>query len=223
MPLPPLEVAKDPYARQSSTGLGSVDQDYAKDPYARQSNIGVSSIGQEAVKNSYARQTIIGMSAAGPINGPNGGPGVGRQPLIKLNGQSVEVSGQPRDVAQNMNFTPIHIKPMGTPANDINSNYAMEATQVGGVKTLFDPKMMDLNMDIDTSNQTPKIYTYTYGNMMNMDGPLVGGPRTIAYWSKAFNIVILLFISFSIFGNLFEVYFLFSINMYVISTKIKWH
>ena len=126
------------------------------------------------------RETIRQPALAGP-----GSPAVGRQPLIKQNGQSVEVPAQVRDAARNMNFTPVQINPMGGPSYDVNSNYAMEATQVGGgVHTIMDQRVMDLDMDMGHSNQTPKIYTYTYGNMMSTGGPLMGGPagpRAAAY------------------------------------------
>lgn len=83
-----------------------------------------------------------------------------------------------------MNFTPVHINPMGGPVHDVNSNYAMETTQVGGINTIMDQRVMDLDMDMGTSHQTPKIYTYTYGNMMSTGGPLIGGmsgARAAAY------------------------------------------
>jgi hypothetical protein len=97
----------------------------------------------EIARDPYARQVNMGMGMTGP--------NVGRQPLLKLNGQSVEVTAQLRDAARNMNFTPVQINPMGGPTYDINSNYAMEATQVGGIKTFYDPKIMDLDMDPSTS------------------------------------------------------------------------
>jgi|JI6StandDraft_1071083.scaffolds.fasta_scaffold01005_13 hypothetical protein len=125
-------------------------------------------------------ETIRQQGIAGPVN-----PNVGRQPLIKQGNQSVEVPAHLRDAVRNMNFTPVQINPMGGPNYDVNSNYAMEATQVGGVvNTMMDQRVMDLDMDMGSSNQTPKIYTYTYGNMMSTGGPLMGGPagpRAAAY------------------------------------------
>lgn len=52
----------------------------------------------------------------------------------------------------------------------------MEATMAGGVNTIMDQRVMDLDMDMGASSHTPKIYTYTYGNMMSTGGPLLGVP-----------------------------------------------
>jgi hypothetical protein len=123
-------------------------------------------------RDPYAQQSNIGIGLPGAT--------LGRQPVIKLNGQSVEVAGQLRDAARNMSYTPVQINPMGNQNYDLNSNYAMEATQVGGVKTFFDPKIMDLDMDT-SMNHTPKINTFTYGNMMHAGGPLAERPRNLAY------------------------------------------
>lgn len=73
-----------------------------------------------------------------------------------------------------MSFTPVTVNQVQFTKQtyDVNSNYAIESTNVGGVNSYMDQKKLDMNMDTGSTSYTPKIFTYTYGNMMG--GPLVG-------------------------------------------------
>lgn len=101
-----------------------------------------------------------------------------RQPVIISQCEPIEIAGIPQENARNLQYVPVQINPAAGPVYDVNSNYAMETTQIGGVQTFMDQKVLELDMDSSTA-PTPKIFTYTYGNMMGTGAPV--GHHTTAY------------------------------------------
>lgn len=115
----------------------------------------------------------IGTSMNAPLNNLTN-QYLNSQPQIKMNTNQVEVIGGMKEAAKAMSFTPVAVNqaPPTRPTYDVNSNYAIESTNVGGVNAYMDQRKLDMDMDTGSTGYTPKIFTYTYGNMMG--GPLVG-------------------------------------------------
>lgn len=67
---------------------------------------------------------------------------VGRQPIVVSQSEPIEIRGIIKENARNLQYVPVHINPMAGPAYDLNSNYAMEMTQVSGIQTFMDQKVL---------------------------------------------------------------------------------
>jgi hypothetical protein len=97
---------------------------------------------------------------------------VNRQPVIVRHNEPIEIcGGVPEESARNFQYVPVHVNPAAMHSYDTNSNYALETTQIGGIQTFMDQKILELDMDSGSPVPTPKIYTYTYGNMMQQESP----------------------------------------------------
>lgn len=69
-----------------------------------------------------------------------------------------------------MQYMPVNISPMIGPSMGMYEDYTMENAMVQGVRTIMDPRVLELDMG---GGEGPnKIYTFTYGNMIG-GGPIM--------------------------------------------------
>jgi hypothetical protein len=88
------------------------------------------------------------------------------QPIVINQSEPIEIGSYPIERAQQMQYSPVNVRPIMGPGMDLDSNYAMESGQVAGVQTIVDPRLLDYEMETGHGHPN-KVYTYTYGNMMS--------------------------------------------------------